>query len=259
MSVKLPWQTCEAELVAEFLRRLDRSQQRRKVWTAYPETADWDLLLVAADGTQVGIEAKLTLNAKVIDQALVGVHSKWGRFDGPDFRIVLVPAVGRQHHLARICGVIGIGIIALREEEGGISWGLNLPDGYDSGFNWAPAVRCPVPDYVPDVVAGIAAPVKLTEWKVKAIKLSIVLDRRGWVDRSVMRALGISPSRWCDPYQGFLKKLGNGQFARCEATPDFRSQHPENYAQIEADVANWGRELDPFKQAAPAWLVSEAA
>lgn len=250
---KHPWQESEAELVREFLRRLERE---RTDWRVYPETADWDLLLVGPDGTQVGLEAKLTLNAKVVDQALAGVHSRWSRFDGPDYRGVIVPQVGRQLHLERICGVIGIGIISLANEENGVRRGLNLPTVFGRVWPcWGPADRCPVPDYVPDVTAGVAAPVKLTDWKVRAIKLSIVLDRKGWVDRSMMRALGISPSRWCDPYQGFLRQDQRGQYVRCDATPDFRKQHPVNYAQIEADVAQWGRELDPFKSEAPAWLL----
>jgi hypothetical protein len=254
------WQVSEAELVQEFLRRFDRNEGRlRSNWAVYPETADWDLLLVHNSGFQIGIEAKLTLNAKVIDQALVGVHSRWARFDGPDYRMVLVPKIGRQAHLGRICAVIGIGIISLSEEEHGARHHFNLPhpDLSPDLPNWGPTIRCPLPNYIPDVRAGIAAPVKLTLWKVQAIKLSIVLDRKGWVDRSMIRALGISPSRWCDPYQGFLRNVGSGQYERFAATPDFRAQHPENYQQIEADVANWGVELDPFKAAAPDWLLPE--
>jgi hypothetical protein len=257
MGERLPWQESEAELVQEFLRRFEADQKHRRAdWKIYPETADWDLLIVHSSGFQLGIEAKLSLNAKVIDQALVGVHSRWARFDGPDYRMVLVPSVGRQLHLGRICSVIGIGIISLRAEEYGTRHGLNLPhpDISNDLPNWGPTDRCPVPDYIPDVTAGVKSPVKLTEWKVRAIKLSIVLDRKGWVNRSEMRALGISPSRWCDPHQGFLRQVVPGQYERCEATPDFRTQHPENYAQIEADVAVWGRELCPFKTEVPAFL-----
>ena len=38
-------------------------------WIAYAETAGWDLLLVAPSGHQMGVQAKLSLNAKVIAQA----------------------------------------------------------------------------------------------------------------------------------------------------------------------------------------------
>lgn len=249
--------TSEAELVQEFLRRLERDGGKR--WTVYPETADWDLLLVHETGMQLGIEAKLSFNAKVIDQALDGAHAAWSRFDGPDFRAVLVPSEGRQLHLGNICRAIGIGVIALRPEEPGRGYhGLMLPAEYDHGswVCWHPSVRCPVPDYVPDVAAGVAAPVKLTQWKIKAIKLLIILDRRGFVTRADMKALQISPTRWTDAYCGYLTR-GDGGYVRCSATPDLRAQHPTNYAEIEADAAAWGTCLDPFKKSCPDWLLQE--
>lgn len=255
---KPEWAQSEAALVQEFCDRVDRSYSRKR-WTIYPETAGWDLLLVHSDGFQLGVEAKLTLNAKVIDQSLDRQHARYNH-DGPDFRAVLVPTVGLQHHLERICAAIGINIIALRDDRYGAKY-VNLPINYDehNWHNWCPAIRCPVPDYIPDVRAGVAAPVKLTEWKIKAIKLMIVLERKGWVDRSDMRAIGISPSRWTDCYNGFLARGGAGQYVRFEGTPDYRVQHPDNYAQIEADAAKWGTCFDPFKQVAPEWLVGKEA
>lgn len=60
-------------------------------WEIYPETAGFDILAVwKATGHQLGIEAKLQLNAKVADQIL---PAHWSNADqrGPDFRAVLVP------------------------------------------------------------------------------------------------------------------------------------------------------------------------
>lgn len=255
---KPAWACVEADLVAEFCRRVAGSF-RHNPWVIYPETAGWDLLLVHSDGFQLGVEAKLSLNAKVIDQALDRQHARHSH-DGPDFRAVLVPSIGLQHHLSRICAAIGISIIALRGDQFGSSY-VNLPSNYDDHHwhNWCPAIRCPVPDYIPDVRAGIASPIKLTEWKIKAIKLMIVLERKGWVDRSDMRAIGISPSRWTDCFNGYLARGGAGQYVGCNATPDYRAQHPENFAQIEADIAKWGVCFDPFKQVAPDWLAGKVA
>ena len=227
----------EAEMVREFLRNLERVEPKR--WTVYPETGDWDLLLVHSTGYQVGLEAKLSLNAKVIDQALTDQHSVW-RTRGPDYRGVVVPQGGKQLHLGRICAAIGIGICTVRQPEPGRFYGSGLPSEINSNDwpNWCPAERVPLPDYVPDVEAGKSAPVKLTEWKIRAIRLMIVLERRGFVTRDDMKKIQISPSRWTDCYNGFLAK-GDGGYVRCDATPDLRAQHPVNYAQIEADVDAW--------------------
>lgn len=236
--------TSEAELVAEFVAQLTNQTRRENPWTVYSETAGWDVLLVHETGFQIGLEAKLSLNAKVIEQALDGVHSRWNAA-GPDYRGVLVPAKKLQHHLGRICSVLGLGIIPLRKREAGLAtwqW-LNLPgeDSYARDWpHWCPAERCKLPDFVPDTAGGHKSPVQLTDWKVKAIKLMIVLERRGYVTRADMKALNISPSRWTDPWHGFLDRApALGGYVRNGRTPDLRAQHPRNYAEIEAQTEQW--------------------
>lgn len=228
----------EADLVREFVEQLNGKHQS-KVWTVYHETAGWDLLLVHKAGFQVGLEAKLTLNAKVIDQALNDQHRTW-RLTGPDYRGVLVPSGGIQHHMGRICDAIGLGIVKVKPPHPSITFDLGLPDeDYGRSWpNWCPAERCALPDYIPDVEGGKSSPLKLTEWKIKAIRLMIVLERRGFVTRDDMAKIQISPSRWTDCYAGFLAR-GTGGYVRCAATPDLRAQHPTNYAQIEADADQW--------------------
>ncbi len=241
----------EAALVDAFCETL-RTDWRAK-YTVYPETAGFDLLLVQ-DGTgiQIGIEAKLTLNAKVLRQALEGGHSDWG--DGPDYRAVLVPRGGTQNDLRAIADYVGLSVIEVYNcRPGGKrpDWriSLNSPDENGHSFtlrgwhNWLPRERCKLPAYIPDVRAGIAAPVQLTQWKIKAIKLMIVLDRRGYVTRQDMKRLDISPTRWTDRYQGFLRP-GDKGYVRCKATPDLKAQHPQNYEQIEADIAKWAADLE---------------
>lgn len=107
--------------------------------------------------------------------------------------------------------------------------------------------RCILPDYIPDVAAGCAAPVQLTPWKINAIKLMIVLERRGYVTRKDMKVLQISPTRWCDHWHGFLAPAPDRRYVRCNRTPDLKAQHPVNWAQIEADFEVWGKDfaIDP--------------
>lgn len=245
-----PFKT-EAEMVSAWLQNDFAHSNGRKLWTVYPETAGWDLLLVHDDGFQVGVEAKLALNAKVLAQALVGQHDAW-RSVGPDYRAVLVPERKCQAHLSEIAAAIGIKLLKFRTPERGVRSFVALPDegsSYLAWPNWLPEKRCTLPDYIPDVAAGCSSPLMLTPWKVKAIKLMLVLERRGYVTRADMRALEISPTRWTDNYAGFLARSPSG-YVRCAATPDLKAQHPTNWAQIEADWDQWaipaGIDATPF-------------
>lgn len=249
----------EAALVAEFCSWLERkaADDRRepdKRWTAYHETAGWDLLLVnPVTGMQIGVEAKLALNAKVLTQALPDQH--WYDQKGPDYRAVLVPAPDLQGYMSGLARHLGISVISAQPRSSyrdaflGWNFAPDLPDerhawGGRDWVNWCPSERCALPEYVPDVSGGKAAPVALTQWKVKAIKLIILLDRLGYVTRRDMKLLDISPSRWTDAYHGFLRHAPDqGGYVRNGRTPDLRAQHPVNYAQIEADWAKWGEPL----------------
>lgn len=253
----------EAELVATFCEGV--SDRRDNPWTAYHETAGWDVLLVHQDGYQLGIEAKLSLNAKVLEQALPG---RWVEREGPDYRAVLVPAGKVQAHLATLARHVGIVVLTVNRNERYVSPKISIMPGLpderwewssDQWPNWCPAARCKLPDYVPDVTGGHSAPVALTAWKVKAIKLLILLERRGFVTRSDMKALQISPTRWTDRYYGFLAPSDHG-YVRCNATPDLKAQHPTNWGQIEADFEKWGRALlDALPPAQGSMFGGEAA
>lgn len=250
----------EAELVAAFCSCIDperwaRNPSRAPKWVQYHETAGWDLLLVHPEtGEQIGIEAKLGLNAKVLEQALPG---RWADLDGPDYRAVLVPNDGLQRHFAEIARHLGITVLTVISGPRGYynaqvgsayDFRPGLPDEglstRDQWPNWCPARRCKLPDYVPDVTGGHSAPVKLSEWKIKAIKLLILLDRRGYVTRQDMKALSISPTRWTDRYYGFLTPSPDGGYVRNDRTPDLKAQHQTNWAQIEADYETWSKGVE---------------
>jgi hypothetical protein len=237
----------EAAMVACWLVQLSKSHASKE-WTVYPETAGWDVLLVHQDGYQLGIEAKLALNAHVVAQSLEGTSRYYTR-SGPDYRAVMVPADKSQGYMGPICRALGVCIIAVRPPERHITRGMGLPceeAHRDSDWPcWLPAERCPLPEYIPDVEAGHPSPVALTYWKIKAIRLMIVLERRGFVTRADMRVLQISPSRWCDGWHGFLDRGAEG-YVRGDRTPNLRAQHPRNYAEIEADIATWSKDLAPL-------------
>lgn len=228
-------------MCAEFIKHLPPG------WTAYPET--WgDILLVRSDGVQIGIEAKLSLNANVISQIAEDAWS--GHQPGPDFRAVLVP-FGKAGSLASVCRLIGLTVIQMHAPEDqtyGMGrfrpalpelakdyWGLHS-DWWDN----APDARVPVPEYVPDVAAGSAAPVQLTSWKIKAIKIAVLVERRGYVTRADFKALRIDHRLWLAPGSRWLEHGDvRGHYVRGQRFPDFRAQHPVNYEQIAADYERW--------------------
>jgi len=232
----------ETDLCAAFIASLPKG------WVAYPETGGFDIVLRReADGFQIGIEAKLRLNAKVITQVAEGTSHYAVAMPGPDCRAVLIPD-GVSMDLASILPLLGITAITMRFDGGNHKAGWRtspfspslptLNDSY-SGSSWyerCPAKRLELPDWVPDVAAGSSAPVALTPWKVKAIKIAVLLEKRGYVTRQDFAHFQISMSRWTQ--EGWIKKDGNGGWI-ASRLPDFKAQHPVNYSQIEADFEKW--------------------
>ncbi len=238
----------ESDLCAAFIASLDDD------WQAYPESCGFDILLVRKeDGFQIGIEAKLTMNAKVVCQAAEGIRSAYLMSPGPDCRAILVPE-GVASDLGGVCDLIGITVIRQYKElayvvkEKKNSWHSTffnppLPELSDSRWrneSWhqfAPAERLQVPDYVPDVASGVKCPVRLTHWKIGAIKLVITLQLRGYLTRRDFKHHDISMSRWT---QGcWLESRGDGRWTKGQYMPDFRGQHPVNYVEIEKDYETW--------------------
>ncbi|MFY0633657.1 MAG: hypothetical protein JXQ91_07590 [Vannielia sp.] len=241
----------EADLCEAYLSKVPKG------WTPYPETQGWDILLVHDTGFQIGIEAKLRLNPKVITQALDRSYRR-GTWPGPDCRAVLVPDVGgQQRELADICRALEITVITVRRRSYSSGWDIrpDLPRGdtmakiksdqrlwlgTEVWFDQVPAQRLKLPEYVPDVPAGVAAPVVLGHWKIQAIKACIWVERHGSITRKHFDCLDLSPSRWMNGY--WLRKgPKRGLWVKGSSFPgpQFRSVHPAVYEQIEADYEKW--------------------
>jgi hypothetical protein len=227
----------ESDLCAAFIAALPDG------WTAYPETGGFDILLSRADGFQIGVEAKLRLNTKVVLQAAERLGCSYVTMPGPDCRAVLVPEA-HNSELADLCSLLCITVVTYRPQRPHVmasSIWPDLPkvdDHYWSGWHeLAPEKRIELPDWVPDVSAGASAPVSLTDWKIRAIKIVITLAKRGYVTRADFAFFKVSMSRWTQG--GWLVQDGRGGWIAGKYMPDFKAQHPVNFPQIEADFEKW--------------------
>ena len=243
--------TKETELCKKFIESI------KDAWACYPETCGFDILLSRKeDGFQIGIEAKLTLNAKVIAQVAERVGHYYTDYPAPDCRAILVPERSGIT-LAGVCELLGITVIRMYEPNGRYYCSVEpfrpvLPDGHywNDGhwYEFCPSKRLSLPDYIPDVEAGASAPVSLTPWKVKAIKIAITLEKRGFITRKDFKYFQISMSRWITPGCGWLIKNGEGGWTAGPYLPDFEKQHPVNYGQIKKDYEEWKDPENPIKQ-----------
>lgn len=230
-------------MCAAFLELIDK-----RVWTPYAETGGWDILLVRRiDGFQIGIEAKLSLNLDVINQA-IEQHSGWmATAEGPDCRAVLVP--GGTAKLGHICDYLALVVIVMQSPSvySRPSFHPSLPAkpdewrGSDDWPEWCPTKRHSLPEYVPDVAAGAPAPLQLTDWKIKAIKLAILLEKNGSVTRDDFKHLSLDHRRWIA--NGWLvvppRTLKGPSGYVAGGMPDLKKQHPRVYGEIVAKFDTW--------------------
>lgn len=257
----------EAEMCADFIRYVEH-----KGYDAYAETNGYDIFIVCPKtGLQFGIEAKQRLNAKVLLQAYVSQYQKNGPH--PDFVAVLVPE-SKNKDLIELAKILQITVIVCRgksviqkskitgefrygyKDKGGFkihAFYPDFPDFSNSKYAWrnnkwfdnAPDIQMKVPDYKPDVVAGDKSPRKLSPWKVKAIKLMCILDKRGFVTSKDFKALSLNQSTFTQ--RGYLKKgKKRGEWVKA-FPPDFRKQHPVNYDEICSDMDRWASKDDHLK------------
>ncbi|WP_257605310.1 hypothetical protein [Pseudomonas sp. UMAB-40] len=159
----------ESELCDVFIREFNSIAG----WTCYPEAAGFDVLVVHSDGRQIGVEAKLALNAKVADQILPNCGDEFYGRAGPDHRLVIVSKITDANAgIAKMLRRLVVKVLQPRQswERTGYEWTFDLKHQllcYESGvtffgnerlFDWSPEERCRVPALVTDLPAGVPPP-----------------------------------------------------------------------------------------------------
>lgn len=228
-------------------------------WTAYPELEDFDIVLVR-DDLQIGIQAKLRFNATLLRQIIPVDYYATGC---PQYLGILLPVVDRD--VAEICEFMGFLWFAA-SSSGRTRHFLEASPfeprtwhsrKWDSIPVWSNDL-IELPDYVPDVAAGASAPVRLTPWKIGALKVCATIEIRGHVDKLDFKRYGIDRRRWIaarwvvpmpvtTPRSRLDSTIANGKALRYvygPKPPVFPKQHPVVYEQIKAEVSAWLEEFE---------------
>lgn len=227
-------------------------------WTCYPETGGFDIVVAHESGRQIGVEAKLRLNAKVADQILPSDASQRYTQQGPDHRLVIVASITEANAgIAKMLGHLGVEVWVPRigerigagyriepYAEFGVReklWkdeevsseprhygGRDATHFYTGMFDWNPIERLQLPDVAPSLPAGVPCPIQLTPWKQAALRVLARLRVQGSITAREITAEGCSPSMWTQRWldRGAVR----GGWVETDRLPKFDEQHPDVYA-----------------------------
>lgn len=164
-------------------------------WKVYPEYPDstFDLFLVAEEGcitgvesgTQIGVQAKMNANLDLLRQMLE-VSRRYKH--GPDYIVSLVPGPPRtdgERTVAETISRLGMGFFYVYEHFEG-HYGFhqkraNLKTIKHLGSRQKFQERVALPEIDAWTEPGVASPMPVTAWQVRAIKFCMELERRGTV------------------------------------------------------------------------------
>lgn len=235
----------EADLCQLFIRDFKRFTS----WTCYPEAGGFDILAVHQDGRQIGIQAKLKLNAKVAQQVLPHPRDDFDGRPGPDYRLVIVASLTEASTgISRMLGMLGVRVLVPRlaklsmfgeeftfGEMYELLEGIGKASSYGHPYlhDWNPEVRCAVPSVHQELPSGVPSPVQITPWKESAIRLVALMRMQGYIKAKQIADFGLGVSTWTQPIgkkQAWLKKGAvRGTWVETEHMPALDKQHPALY------------------------------
>ncbi|TDV62650.1 hypothetical protein [Pseudomonas sp. LP_7_YM] len=253
--------TTETQLCAVFMLEFNSLPG----WTCHPEAAGFDVLVVHEDGRQIGVEAKLALNAKVADQILPSLGDEFYGRPGPDHRLVIVSKISdASEGIRKMLDHLGVRVLVASKYSRvkGCSHGFSIESelfwpektiprwGYANRmFDWWPTERCRVPSVVTNLPAGVPSPTRLTPWKESALRVIAQMRQQGFITAKQIASYGIGVTAWTQApgsNPGWLARgTARGQWIETEHMPAFDKQHPDVYALAVAEVA--AKALEPLE------------
>lgn len=253
--------TTETQLCAVFMLEFNSLPG----WTCHPEAAGFDVLVVHEDGRQIGVEAKLALNAKVADQILPSLGDEFYGRPGPDHRLVIVNKISdASDGIRKMLEHLGVRVLVASKYSRvkGCSHGFGIDSelfwpektisrwGYSNRmFDWWPTERCRVPSVVTTLPAGVPSPIQLTPWKESALRVIAQMRQQGFITAKQIASYGIGVTAWTQApgsKPGWLARgTSRGQWTETEHMPAFDTQHPDVYALAVAEVA--AKALEPLE------------
>lgn len=184
-------------------------------WKIYPEVSNYDLVIVSTTekypfkiGDQIGIEAKLKPNVKVLSQII----EKMSDHKGPNWIATLTPYITEE--FASVSKFLRISnIFAFDKANDPVSQQKNKLRSTFKHFSNINRkfykVPLWVPDYEIDIEAGAASPKSVSPWKVKAVEfvININKNKNGLMTSQDFRDYGVGNYQtWLD--RGWIKYSG---------------------------------------------------
>ena len=235
------WRT-ESEMTIAFATRA-----KQLGFKVYPETSDFDLVLVATPevcefmpallaGDQIGIQAKLRANLEVLAQ--IAHPYSFGQvcpqLKQPHYRAVLVQ--DPSSHFRAVAA--NLGVVTLDADFivhcTSAPWGKVFKSWHRRG------VTAAAPLWLPHIEAwtppGVPAPKQITEWKMKAMQLCCIGVTRGYLTKEDFADAKVAISRWHQKKWITGYRCGPNDY-RYSLTPKHPGTlYPDLFEQVKADM-----------------------
>lgn len=181
-------------------------------WKKYPEQGDWDFI-IQRGSTQIGVQAKLVADSKVLTQALPSCPVE--PEVGPHYRAVLIGRWSGRTVKAALrsrsdfCALARhLRLLVLRSPDlwrnakvRPLGWGrfnrwlpadrminytqmLKRPPWEKLNwrhYRWHPSSPLWVPPFEPDLPSGVPSPSHVSAWQLAALELHRECEKKGWV------------------------------------------------------------------------------
>jgi hypothetical protein len=205
---------------------------RKEDWTAHPEACEYDIVLVG-HGLVVGVEAKLRQNLEVLRQAA----GRRRHDNTPDYIVVLTSGHA-DRAFSVLCADLRLIHWSICPGYESLNTLLHLLDtaGEECRCDGAPLK---LPGYASNSVAGSPAPIRLTDWKLNALRMFAIIEATGVACVADFKRLRLYPRSWAE--SGWVQR--GAERGTYVAGPRFNaipSQHPDAYASILAEVKAGG-------------------